>query len=82
MVDLLGYLAGALTTFALLPQVLHTLKTRSTEDISLSMWTMFCIGITLWLVYGVMVRSGPVILTNVVSLVLAGTVLVLKIRHG
>ena len=82
MTDLLGYLAGALTTFAFLPQAIKAFKTRRTRDMSLTMWLMLCTGILFWLVYGIQLRAGPIILTNAVSLVLVGTVLVLKIRNG
>jgi MtN3 and saliva related transmembrane protein len=82
MQDLLGYFAGALTTFALFPQAIQALKTRSTKDISLAMWAVLCGGIFSWLVYGLQLRSGPLIITNTVSLIVACTVLVLKIRHG
>ena len=82
MHDLIGYMAGVLTTLAFLPQVIKAFRTRSTKDISLLMWVLLFIGVLCWLVYGWLVRSGPVIATNGVTLVLVGTVLVLKLRNG
>jgi len=78
----IGYIAGTLTTVAYLAQVLRTLKHRRTKDISLGMYLMLCSGIGLWLVYGIFIHSWPVIIANAVTLILSGTVLVMKIRFG
>ena len=77
-----GYIAATLTTLSFLPQVIKTWKTRSTKDISLAMFIAFCAGVLLWAVYGVMIRSWPVIIANSVVLVLGGIILGLKIKHG
>jgi MtN3 and saliva related transmembrane protein len=82
MVDLLGYVAGVLTTVAFFPQVIKAFRTRSTKDISLSMWVLLFTGIICWLVYGFLVGSGPVIIANAVTLVLVGAVLALKLMNG
>jgi len=79
---IIGYIAGTLTTVAYLAQVLRTLKHRRTKDISLGMYLMLCTGIGLWLVYGIFIHSWPVIIANAVTLVLSGTVLLMKIRFG
>jgi MtN3 and saliva related transmembrane protein len=80
--DILGYSAGLLSTAALVPQVAKTLKEQSARDISLGMYVLFCAGVSLWLLYGLMIASWPVVVSNSVTLVLSGTVLVLKLRHG
>lgn len=77
-----GLVAGALTTIAFLPQLIHTWQTKSTTDISLGMFLAFCTGVLLWLIYGFMIQSLPVMLANGVTLVLAGAILVLKLKHG
>ena len=82
MTDFLGYFAGVLTTVAFLPQVIKALRTRSTKDISLSMWVLLFTGIACWLIYGFLLGSGPVIVANAVTLVLVGTVLALKLING
>ena len=82
MHDLIGYAAGILTTAAFLPQVTKSLKTGKTQDISLSMYLLLVSGVALWLVYGLMIHSTPVIVSNIVTLALAATVLVLKLRNG
>lgn len=78
--ELLGYLAGALTTVAFIPQVMKTWRTRSTADISLSMFALFCAGLVLWTLYGIALGSWPIVIWNGITLLLAGTVLIFKLR--
>lgn len=78
----LGLLAGTLTTVAFFPQLLKTWRTKSAADVSLGMLVTFCIGVFLWLVYGILLGALPIILANGVTLVLAGMILVLKLRFG
>jgi len=80
--ELVGYSAGFLTTVAFAPQVAKTLRARSARDISLGMYALFCAGVGLWLLYGLLIASWPVVVSNFVTLVLAGAVLILKMRHG
>lgn len=80
--DLLGYVAGALTTIALLPQVWRTFRTRDVSGISLKMYLIFTTGVAVWLAYGIVLGETPMILANGVSLVLAFTVLAMKLRYG
>lgn len=78
--DLLGSLAGALTTIAFIPQVIKTWKTRSTHDISLIMFSLFSLGVLLWLLYGISLGALPIIIANSITLALAMSILVMKIR--
>lgn len=82
MTTAIGLLAALLTTAAFLPQVLHTLATRDTRGISLRMYAIFVAGVLLWLIYGLLMRDWPLILANAVTLLLAGAILILKMRHG
>ena len=82
MSDLVGIIAGTLTTLAFVPQVWRVWKTRSTRDISLSMYLVFTTGVAFWLAYGLLLGAWPIIVTNVITLALTGTVLGLKLRHG
>ena len=82
MSDLVGMIAGTLTTIAFVPQVWRVWKTRSTKDISLSMYLVFTAGVVFWLAYGLMLGAWPIIVANVVTLALTGTVMGLKLRHG
>jgi len=81
-VTALGFLAGFLTTVAFIPQLTKARRSKSTKDLSLPMFASFTTGVLLWLMYGIAIHSLPVIAANGVTLVLAGAILVLKIRHG
>ena len=78
----IGYVAAALTTLSFVPQAARTIRTRDTRGISLWMYSMFTVGIAFWLAYGIVLESWPMILSNVVTFILAATILVLKLRHG
>jgi len=57
-------------------------KTRSARDLSLPMYLIFTTGVALWLVYGVMLGSWPIIVGNAITVVLAGIVLAMKLKFG
>ena len=76
---LLGYSAAFLTTVAFVPQTLHSWRTRDLAGISLPMYTLFTLGVALWLAYGFAIGSMPVIFANAITLILAAVVLWLKI---
>lgn len=80
--EIVGLVAALLTTVAFLPQVVHTIRTRSTHDISLRMYSLYTVGIFLWLIYGLLLHDMPLIVANIVTFVLSGTILGLKLRHG
>ena len=76
----LGYAAAALTTASFMPQAWMTFRTRDVSGVSLAMYGLFTLGIVLWLFYGVRIGAWPVIVANVVTLMLAAAILVMKIR--
>ncbi|WP_447730796.1 SemiSWEET transporter [Pseudoxanthomonas suwonensis] len=78
----LGFVAATLTTAAFVPQALKTLRSRDTRGVSLGMYVIFTVGLCFWLAYGIVLGSWPMILSNIVTLVLAALILALKIRHG
>jgi len=80
-INLLGMLAGTLTTVAFVPQVVKIWQTKSASDISFGMFLIFNLGLVLWLLYGIAIHSTPIIIANAITLVLTGIILVLKIRY-
>ncbi|BDU78224.1 SemiSWEET family sugar transporter [Mesoterricola sediminis] len=82
MAEFVGYLAAFLTTGSFLPQVIKAWRTRSVQDLSLAMYSMMTSGVFLWLVYGLWIRSAPVAVANAVTLALALSILVAKLRYG
>ncbi len=79
-VDLIGTLAGTLTTLAFIPQVVKTWRSGSAEDISLAMFLLFTSGVLLWLLYGIALGALPIIIANGITLLLALAIVVMKIR--
>ncbi len=82
VLEIMGYVAGALTTVSFLPQVLKAWKSKSTKDVSLSMFVLFTLGVFLWLVYGISLGDMPIIIANLITLVLALSILVMKLKYG
>ena len=80
--DVLGLVAGALTTIAFVPQVLRILRTRSAHDISWLLFGILAVGSALWLWYGMRVGSFPLVVTNVITLTLQLLIFGLKWRYG
>lgn len=79
--EIIGLLAGCCTTGAFLPQVIHTWRTKSTNDISLRMYLLLVTGISLWIAYGLLIDSLSIVVANSVTLVLASAVLVMKLLY-
>lgn len=68
MTEFIGYIAGALTTICFLPQAIKIIRTRDVGGISLAMYTVFATGVALWMIYGIMIGSKPVIIYNAITL--------------
>ena len=82
LTDIIGSIAATLTTIAFLPQAIQVIKTKSTRDISLVMYLVFAAGVGFWLTYGLLLGAVPIIIGNIVTLILALIVLVMKLKHG
>jgi len=78
---IIGLVAGTLTTLSFVPQLMKTIRTRRTQDMSGVWLTCYICGLTLWLIYGLLLPSMPIILANSVSLLLTLPILVIKIAH-
>lgn len=76
--ELIGFIAAVLTTGAFVPQAWMTVRTRDTRSISLAMYVVFNIGIGLWLAYGVLIDSRPMVWANIATLLLSMTILTVK----
>ncbi|MFN7915575.1 MAG: SemiSWEET transporter [Vicinamibacterales bacterium] len=79
--DLVGSAAGALTTVAFVPQVARAWRTKSVEDLSLLMLLAFSTGVALWVAYGVITHALPLVISNGVTLLLAATLLGMKLKQ-
>ncbi len=81
-VTVIGLVAAACTTIAFIPQIYQVYRTRHTRDLALPTFIIFAIGIFLWLIYGILLGSLPVILANTATLVMCIYVIIMKIRCG
>jgi len=81
LTDVVGTLAAILTTLSFLPQALHTFRTKDVRGISLGMYSAFTLGVALWLVYGLLLQAWPIVIANLITLALAATILVMKLRY-
>ena len=82
IVKLLGFAAATCTTLAFAPQFVKVWKTRSTVDISLGMFLVLMLGLVLWLIYGLLSGDAPLVAANAITMVLAGGILVMKLKYG
>lgn len=80
--EIIGSLAATLTTTAFIPQAWQVWRTRHTADISLGMYALFTTGVALWLGYGMLLNAWPIIIANFITLLLAGVVLLMKLKFG
>jgi MtN3 and saliva related transmembrane protein len=78
-IDALGYVAATLTTTSFVPQAWHTFRTRDVSGISLAMYSVFTLGIVLWLVYGLFLEAWPIVIANLVTFALAAAILGMKL---
>ena len=82
LIDVIGFIAAVLTTASFVPQAWHTFRPRDVSGISLGMYSAFTAGVACWLVYGLLLGAWPVVIANLVTLSLAATILVMKLRFG
>jgi MtN3 and saliva related transmembrane protein len=82
LIETVGAIAACCTTLCWVPQAVRIIRTRDAKAISLWTQAVFTFGLVLWLAYGVLLGSFPLIVANTVTFALAATILVLKIRLG
>ena len=80
MQELVGYAAASLTTVAFIPQAHKVYKTNETKDLSLTLFVTFSLGVFMWLVYGVLLDSIPMVIANTMTLSLSLYILYKKIN--
>ena len=82
LVETIGMLAAIIGTIGWLPQAIKTIRTRDTSGLSLGTNLALLTTVGLWFIYGMAIGSWPLMLGNIISVVLVGIIVVLKIRHG
>jgi MtN3 and saliva related transmembrane protein len=81
-VELIGSIAGFLSSVTFLPQVIKTYKSKSAKDISLPMFLIVISSVILWLIYGALISNRPIIYTNSAVLIMGVIMIVLKLKYG
>ncbi|MCD4705109.1 hypothetical protein K8R66_03455 [bacterium] len=80
-IDILGYIAGILVVISLLPQTIKSWKTKSTKDLSLWRYIIYILGLILWIIYASIIKNAPVAIMNSLGLLLASSLLYLKVKY-
>lgn len=81
LTELIGFLAAFLTTCSFVPQAWLTFRSRDVSGISLGMYSVFTVGVALWLAYGMLLAAWPIVIANAITLALAASILVMKLRY-
>lgn len=79
--SIIGFMAAFCTTISFLPQAIKVIKTQKTDSLSLMMYSLFTIGILMWLIYGYLLQDLPMLFANSITLVLASIILFVKVRN-
>lgn len=82
MIEIIGYIAASLTTISFIPQALKVIRTNDVKALSLKMYIILNIGLLLWLIYGLLTVSMPLILANSITLFFTGFILFKKIKDS
>ncbi len=80
-VEIVGTIGAILTTASFVPQVYKTFKTKSIDGISLSMYTVFLLGVIFWLIYGILIHSFSIILANTLTIILITMIILMRIIY-
>ena len=76
--ELLGFIAAGLGAISFLPQLIKIWRFRSVKDISTGMYVIYTFSVILWLIYGIIIKSEPLILAEILTLILVSTILIMK----
>jgi MtN3 and saliva related transmembrane protein len=79
-IQILGLVAGTITSITFLPQVIKIWQTKSAKDLSLMMLLLLMFGVILWLTYGLLVKDAAIIYTNSMVLAMSLVMLFFKLR--
>jgi MtN3 and saliva related transmembrane protein len=81
IIEFIGFLAGFCSSVSFVPQVYKTWKTKSAKDVSIQMFLVYTLAVTLWIIYGIANKNLPILITNAVVFVLSSAQIILKIKY-
>ena len=76
--EFLGFVAAGLSAISFLPQLIKIWRFRSVKDISTGMYVIYAVSVILWLIYGIIIKSEPLILAEILTLILVSAILAMK----
>jgi len=79
--SIIGYIAAFLTSFSMVPQIVRLIKLKESKDVSLTMTVALCLGVLLWLIYGIAIKDMPVIMANGVAFCVLAITVILVIKY-
>ena len=79
--SIIGFIAAFFTTISYIPQLIKVMRSKSTEDLSLATFLLLFLGLSLWLVYGILLKNFPLIIANVITLFFISLILIHKIKY-
>ncbi len=82
LIDIIGYAAGFLILISIIPQIIKSWKTKSAKDLSLLRYCIYIGGVALWLLYGIVLNNGPIMIVNSINFLLACSVIYLILKYG
>ena len=77
----LGIFAGICTGISLLPQLIKLLKEKKAEDLSMAMLVVLLVGLSGWIVYGLLKQDWPIIVTNAFSFCVNALIIAFTLRY-
>ncbi|MBU2638454.1 MAG: SemiSWEET transporter [Nanoarchaeota archaeon] len=81
LISLVGLMAAFCTTASFIPQAVKTIRTKQTNGLSLGMYLILTMGLSLWLTYGIFIKDLPIILANSITLAFSIIILVLIMKY-
>lgn len=81
LTQIIGFLAAAVGTSLMLPQVVKTIRTQKADDLSLLMLALYFVNCLLWLTYGLLIKAWPLVTCNFIALVISIIQLILKFKY-
>jgi len=80
-INILGLMAAFFSASGFIPQLIKIVNTKLTKDISFSMFSLFLAGVICWLIYGILINSMPIIISNVISMIMNITIIIYKLKY-
>jgi len=81
LIETVGFLASLLSVLNQFPQAIKVFRSKDTHSISLVMYCIVVVCISLWLVYGILLHDGPLIWANALSLIPITYIFIMKLRN-